>query len=454
MFEHDASRALDPQLHTHVVLFNCTWDEIEGRWKALDPGQIAKRSGLLTELYRNELAKQLRQLGYEIRANGKSFEVVGLSTSILKTFSKRHREIDEQEAAFGTQNNPEVRALVAHKLRAKKRQDITHAELEQLWLSQLSADEWLALQQLVASADRPRRTLDLDPAAVVTAAADHLLERQSVVALHKLLQQSLIFGRAGVEVDELRRIIAAHPDFLQKNDYFTSRKVEQMERELFAAVERGLATQPPLHPQPILPAQLSTEQTETALFLLGNRDRFVSLAGSAGTGKSTLLEHFIAQIQSAGGSVFLCASNSGAVEELRQKGFPQPTTLHQVMEDPTMAARLRGSVLILDEAGQVALRQMLDLFRLAEKNDFRVVLVGDTKQHHSVEAGDALRILEDHSVLARTALRTIQRQKKEGYLAAIRSLQKKEIVQGFLQLEKMEAIRECATIIVTPRSPA
>jgi conjugative relaxase-like TrwC/TraI family protein len=34
-FLHTASRALDPQLHTHFVLFNATFDPVETKWKAL-----------------------------------------------------------------------------------------------------------------------------------------------------------------------------------------------------------------------------------------------------------------------------------------------------------------------------------------------------------------------------------------------------------------------------------
>ena len=34
-FLHSSSRALDPQLGTHFVLFNATWDKTEQRWKAL-----------------------------------------------------------------------------------------------------------------------------------------------------------------------------------------------------------------------------------------------------------------------------------------------------------------------------------------------------------------------------------------------------------------------------------
>jgi conjugative relaxase-like TrwC/TraI family protein len=34
-FRHDTSRALDPHLHTHCVMFNATFDATEQRWKAL-----------------------------------------------------------------------------------------------------------------------------------------------------------------------------------------------------------------------------------------------------------------------------------------------------------------------------------------------------------------------------------------------------------------------------------
>ena len=33
-FRHDTSRALDPHLHTHCVMFNATFDAAENRWKA------------------------------------------------------------------------------------------------------------------------------------------------------------------------------------------------------------------------------------------------------------------------------------------------------------------------------------------------------------------------------------------------------------------------------------
>ena len=35
VFRHDTSRALDPHLHSHCIVFNATYDAVEKRWKAL-----------------------------------------------------------------------------------------------------------------------------------------------------------------------------------------------------------------------------------------------------------------------------------------------------------------------------------------------------------------------------------------------------------------------------------
>ena len=72
-FLHTTSRALDPQLHTHFVLFNCTWDKTEQRWKALQTGDMFGAINYGTAVYRNELAKRLHQLGYSTRRTGNGF---------------------------------------------------------------------------------------------------------------------------------------------------------------------------------------------------------------------------------------------------------------------------------------------------------------------------------------------------------------------------------------------
>jgi len=61
-------------LHTHFVLFNCTWDRKEQRWKALQTGGMFGAINYGTEVYRNELAKRLNGMGYSVRRTGSAFE--------------------------------------------------------------------------------------------------------------------------------------------------------------------------------------------------------------------------------------------------------------------------------------------------------------------------------------------------------------------------------------------
>lgn len=78
-----------------------------------------------------------------------------------------------------------------------------------------------------------------------------------------------------------------------------------------------------------------------------------------------------------------------------------------------------GSYVIIDESGLNSLREGAEIIRLANENDYRVLFVGDARQHTSVESGDFFRLLENYSGIARFELRTIRRQQSENYRAGI-----------------------------------
>ena len=69
-----------------------------------------------------------------------------------------------------------------------------------------------------------------------------------------------------------------------------------------------------------------------------------------------------------------------------------------------------GAAVIVDEAGQIGGRQMLNLIRLARERNARVILSGDTRQHGAVEASDALLAIERHSGVRPVELHNIRRQ--------------------------------------------
>ena len=71
----------------------------------------------------------------------------------------------------------------------------------------------------------------------------------------------------------------------------------------------------------------------------------------------------------------------------------------------------------------------------------RIVFSGDTKQIQSVEAGDALRILEKESRLKTVALTQVQRQTRKEYRGAMEELRRNP-ERGFAKLDAMGAVRE------------
>jgi ATP-dependent exoDNAse (exonuclease V) alpha subunit len=75
----------------------------------------------------------------------------------------------------------------------------------------------------------------------------------------------------------------------------------------------------------------------------------------------------------------------------------------------------------------------------------RVVFCGDTKQIQSVEACDALRVLEQESQLKSVQLTKVERQKDNAYREAVQDL-RNDPQRGFEKLDTMGAVREVAWI--------
>ena len=66
-------------------------------------------------------------------------------------------------------------------------------------------------------------------------------------------------------------------------------------------------------------------------------------------------------------------------------------------------------------------RQMEGLLKPAEHQHARILFSGDTRQIQSVEASDALRILERESHMKSVSLNGVQRQSKTEYRDAIQT---------------------------------
>ena len=212
---------------------------------------------------------------------------------------------------------------------------------------------------------------------------------------------------------------------------------------MVAVIDHGIHRYPALggndHFEP--KASLRLEQRHAVETILASQDFAVNLRGAAGTGKTATLQEIDRGLHAAGHEVLAVAPTRSAVEELQKVGFGSSMTISRLLEDQTAQERLRGNVLIVDEAGMASGRQMEGLLDLARREDARILFSGDTRQIQSVESSDALRILERESRMTSVSLTGIQRQSNPDYREAIETFRQSPD-QGFAKLQDLGAVRE------------
>jgi len=459
-FLHFTSRESDPLLHTHPVFGNVTWDEVEKRYKAIQPSALFHQKKFLTEIYRSVLAAELHRIGYPTVATANGFEIAGVSRDIVEVFSKRQQQIDAITKKLGC-NNPAMRDEVAHKYRKSKDTSKTVDKLRPDWLAELSPEQIAQLEKVKAAAIAP---VALEPMSAIDAlnlAAPHLFERLTVVKDFELFTEALSVSRGRVSLDEIRAVLDSEAQktdkqtFLVNADEVTTPEALAQEAKMRKFVSDSVGTCEPLAPAFIVPSGITDQMTAdermaaneqkaaAEMLLHACKDRVSALHGPAGAGKSYLIKTLLQGLLHTKYGALVCAPTASAVKDLVEKdNILNAVTLQRFMSDKAMQKDYAGSVIILDEAGMVSTAQMNDLFDLAAKHDCRVILSGDSRQHTSVEAGDALRILERDGKLATATLSTINRQKHDRYKAAIGCLKDGNAKAGFHVLNGLGWIRE------------
>src|SRR5271170_3284665 len=123
-FEHDTARPvagyLEPQLHTHAVVFNVT-ERDNGQPRAIQPQSLFASQQFATAIYQSELTYRLRQLGYEI-TTGRSGapEIKGYTQEYLDASSPRSQQIREYLERTG-RSGKEAAEIAAHSTRDRKK---------------------------------------------------------------------------------------------------------------------------------------------------------------------------------------------------------------------------------------------------------------------------------------------------------------------------------------------
>lgn len=462
LFRHETSRALDPHLHTHCIVFNATYDAMENRWKALSNYEMLQARKFVENVYYHELVRDLRVFGYDIENKPRGdFEIAGVPTELCDRFSKRHQQIDKSirellhrkpELAKGNLND--LRSQIAQTERARK-ENLSLAQLQKLWNNQMTNDEKNTVLEVALKPARPAQ-YERTATDAIQWAEQHLFDRRSVVKEHELWSGALSFARGdNLSVTAIKGITAQR-DYIRNEDEpgrVTTREILDRELEIVRLAREGRKQFKPFNLNHRPSAELKDDQRRAVEKILRSRD-FVSLfSGGAGTGKSHTLREIGNALKGRAYPVIVIAPQRQQALDL-EKQFGHAQTVSEFLAKHEMA---NGTVVVVDEAGQIGGKQMLELLTFVARHKGRFILSGDTRQHGAVEASDALRAIEKYSGLEPARLTQIRRQNPKlgatkserkrikEYRKAVREAQKGNYDASFERLDNLGAIIECRT---------
>lgn len=433
-FQHGTSRAQDPQLHTHNVILNATQGK-DGNWRSLEPRAIYQLQKQIGAVYRQELALKIRELGYDIETGKESmFEIKGVSKDVIDAFSGRSAAIEDRLAERG--KTREDASAAEKQIAALDTRDgkttIDHAKLVKDWRA--TADSaGFALKERLALTDNAKVQAANSPASdgiaakgqimlerAVAHAIQNLSERQSVFAESSLEEAAGRFGLGHVSHSQIQSAIqdAANAGDLLPRRFedkrgaefsgFTTRENLEIEQRLLKREQAGRGIMPAIS-SPIVAAKAvasaaseaqkiglpwNKDQRSSTAQLLVSRNRITALQGYAGTAKTTtVLATYAKEAEAGGYSVTALAPTASAAMTLGNALQTRADTVARHFLAPDGGGNGK-SVWIVDEASLLSSRDTAKLFDMAEKQDARVLLVGDIKQLGSVEAGAAFTQLQ------------------------------------------------------------
>jgi len=452
LFFHDASRDLDPQLHGHAVLANATWDAARNEWLALQPVEMLRASAYLRQVMYRELAARLRALGYETHEmNSKGFAVRGIE-HLRERFSKRTRHVqrlaEEFAAAKGRKPTKREVEVLVRESREDKLTEISTPEVKARQRAELSSEETRSLEELVRAArtQTPRHQWSHGTVqSVLEAALRHVYERSSVVREGDVLSAALELHPDFFRWRELRSALEAHPDAIRKEGEMSLRPIRREEEAAVQRVQAGRNQRFALGDPSVLPAALTAGQRTTATALLENCDFVSVLIGDAGTGKTTVLAAVEAAHLAAGGGRFVpLAPTTRARDALASSGLAAADTVQRFLVSEATQREAAGRVILVDEAGLLSTQQLDQLTRLASDVRARLLLVGDTKQHYSVQRGDALRNVIRHAGIPVVRLSEVLRQRNESDRRFSRLLATGAVAEAFDFADRRGLIQEAS----------
>ncbi|TVV72753.1 MobF family relaxase [Sphingomonas solaris] len=382
LFEHDTSRAQDPQAHLHAVIANVTQGP-DGKWRALHNEKLWSLNTLLNSIAMTGFRERVEALGYEIgdRTQHGNFEAAGIGRNLVMAFSTRRQQILDKVAEMGSRT-PETFAAATLMTRPSKAPAVDRTALYEAW-RESAKDAGLDLAPMIAAADArrqavptgwtklahaigsvaerastvidalrerlglapadpylPRASGRMGPAQVaaahaVASALRHLEQREAAFLKTDIYKAALDTGLpVRIEAVERRVDTLTRAGQLiegRRTEMITTAQALETERRMLGEVDAGRGKGAAYAPVNTAVDRLTetakarsgiilnTGQSAAGAMILASPDRIVAIQGVAGAGKSSVLAPAAEIVSASGHEVLGLAVQNTLVQMLQRE---------------------------------------------------------------------------------------------------------------------------------------
>jgi conjugative relaxase-like TrwC/TraI family protein len=454
LFQHDTSRELDPQLHTHSFVLNMTQRK-DGKFRALHNEKLFENKMLFGQIYRNNLAQNLKELDYEIEVtNAKQglFEVKGVSEELINEFStraeqtkKRYKELKKEYPKMEDAKLKEMAALDSRKIKDKDidRKFIKHENIKR-------AEAIESLDNLKTNIkNQENQHTKLTASEILKRAIEIKTDRESVFTKEELIKEALKLSISNYSLSEVLDEIDKSDELVHfENNLYSTKEMISTELEIVKDIKNLENTIKSVvdfekSNKFIKDTNMTTGQKEAFNFMLNSQDLVSIVQGDAGVGKTYMLNQvneFINQLDDDTKPQLVGLAYTGqAASEIEKEANIKSQTLHSFLNQKELK---ENQIYVVDEAGMLGSRQLKELIDRAKKTNSKIVLIGDKKQFQTLSAGAIFQQLQSKDLVKVCEMTQSMRAKTQDMKDLYQAVKKQYLETAYEILNKNESIKE------------
>ncbi|MGP1056909.1 conjugative transfer relaxase/helicase TraI [Serratia sp. CY68341] len=418
LFNHDTSRDLDPQLHTHAVVANVT--QHDGKWQTLSSDTVGK-TGFIESVYANQVAfgqiyrhvfrQDVEAMGYKTKTVGPHgmWEPDNMD-SVIDVFSKRSHAIDAAAGPDASLKSRDMATLDTRK--AKVASD--PAELAVVLMQEMKATGF-DIQAYMAEAQS--RTMVTPSPTPLEAGGDALVDQAVGQAISALSDRQVNFTHNQV-ANKAISYLSGEPGMLDAVRDGIDRAIER-EQLIPLDKEKGVFTSDIHLLDELSVAQLSRTHLDESAVVIGapKSDPRTGSIPTYSDAVQTLAQHAPAMAVLSGiGGASVNRSRVAEVVELAREQGRDATVLtvdrqsQQYLQQSVHLDENRvvtraalgsetlftpNSTLVVDQAEKLTLKETVALLDGAVRNNVQLVLM-DTEKRKGT--GNALAVMKEAGI--------------------------------------------------------